>query len=218
LRRVLIPVLNPQFKKQVQKVAPLIKSEVNVKLIEFVEDTDGMFTKKIKPDFKILGRKLGKKMKTMAGLLNGFSQKDIQLLINKGFYDLDLQGESYRLRADEVEISTEDIPGWLVSNYQNLTVALDIKISPELKAEGIARELVNKIQRLRKEQAFNITDRIVVELENQHDVGLAIKEFKDYICTEILATDLKLLPKLEEGTAIDINDTSIRVNIYVNKK
>ncbi len=218
LRRVLIPVLNPQFKKQVQKVAPLIKSEVNVKLIEFVEDTDGMFTKKIKPDFKILGRKLGKKMKTMAGLLNGFSQKDIQLLINKGYYDLDLQGESYRLRADEVEISTEDIPGWLVSNYQNLTVALDIKISPELKAEGIARELVNKIQRLRKEQAFNITDRIVVELENQHDVGLAIKEFKDYICTEILATDLKLLPKLEEGTAIDINDTSIRVNIYVNKK
>ncbi len=213
LARILIPVLDEQFKKQVQQVENLIRSEVNVKKVEYVDDTSGVIVKKIKPDFKQLGSKLGPKMKSLVRVLNEFSQDDIKRLERERSITIDLEEEPYELKREEVEITTEDIPGWLVASEKNLTVALDITITKELEAEGIARELVNKIQRLRKEKGFRVTDRIKVALEDQPRLHYAINAFKDYICTEILATDLTFSQDISSDTVIDVNDVPIKADI-----
>ena len=213
LNKILVPVLNKSFKEQLIKVEELIKSEVNVKEVEYVEDTAGIITKKIKPDFKKLGKKLGPKMKLLTQALGNFTQQDIVNIETKGSYTINLENEPFELLLDEVEISSEDIPGWLVANEGNLTVALDITITDELKAEGDARELVNRIQRLRKDKDFNIIDRIKVEVERNEDIISALNHFKDYICTEILADNISVKDQLNNGEVVDINETPVKINV-----
>jgi isoleucyl-tRNA synthetase len=213
LGKVMIPVLDQHFKEQVKKVEELILAEVNVKTMEYVDDTAGIIVKKAKPDFRQLGKKLGPKMKFLTGALSQFDQNDIARLEQDGYFDFDLDGEIVRINKEELDITSEDIPGWLVATDGPLTVALDIHISEDLGKEGIAREFVNKVQRLRKEMDFNITDRIIVEIESNKAVENAIKEFKNYICTEILAEQLLLKEKVANGNQIEINEVSVKINL-----
>lgn len=216
LQKMLIPVTDEHTKKQIEAVSNLIKNEVNVKEINYLTDTEGFIKKKIKPDYKVLGKKLGPKMKAVTKALAGFSQQDIQTLEKQGYFDVPADDETIRLTRDEVEITSEDIPGWSVATQGPLTVALDITLTPELRDEGKARELVNRIQRLRKEQDFELTDRITVKLTETENLKSAIINFNNYICTEILADRLELVPQLKDGTVIEVDDT--KLNVRINKK
>lgn len=213
LNKILIPVLNPHFEQQVKQVEGLILSEVNVKEVEYISDTAGVIKKRIKPDFKKLGRKLGPKMKLLAQALGQFDQEDIAKLEKAGGHTFDLDGESVFVERNEVEITSEDIPGWLVANEGDLTVALDVTLTKELIDEGHAREFVNRVQRLRKEKDFEVTDRITVEVEHHPELEGAFANFKDYICTEILAERLTVSDNLRDAETIDVNDIHLKVNI-----
>lgn len=216
LQKVMIPVLNPEMKVQLQQVEDLVKAEVNVKEMEYITDTEGIIKKKIKPNFKALGNKLGAKMKGVTAGLAKFTQHDIAMLEKEGQYVLQIEGESVTLLLNEVDIAAEDIPGWSVASKGALTVALDITLSEELKQEGDAREFVNRIQNIRKESGFELTDRIFVKvLDNEH-IRPSLTEFKKYICAEILADTLDLVPELQDGTEIEVNDALLKVS--VNKK
>jgi len=215
LQKVLIPVLNPGMKEQLQKVEDLIKAEVNIKELAYLTDTDGFIKKKIKPDFQALGKKLGPKMKAVSAALSAFTQEDILKLEKDGSYTLLIDNEPLILQIDEVEITSEDIPGWTVANKGILTVALDVTVTQELKNEGNARELVNKIQRIRKENGYELTDRIKVQVSGQESLNQSITQFNDYICAEILADKLELVPEIPGGTEIDVND--ILLKVFVTK-
>jgi isoleucyl-tRNA synthetase len=216
LQKVLIPVLDPKMKAQLQNVEELIKSEVNVKEINYLTETEGFIKKKIKPNFVALGKKLGSKMKTVSSALSQFTQEDISKLEKEGQYNLSIDGEPVILQLSEVEISSEDIPGWTVANKGSLTVALDISITPELEHEGNAREFVNRIQKIRKDSGFELTDRIEVKVAAINGLKNSLARFNDYICAEILADKLELVTEIEDGTEIEINDTSLKV--IVSKK
>lgn len=216
LQKVLIPVLNPEMKQQIQRVEDLIKAEVNVKEIEYLSPDNTFIRKKIKPNFVALGKKLGPKMKTVTALLSKFSQEQIGLLEKEGQYNLSLNGEELILQASEVEISSEDIPGWLVANKGSLTVALDVTVTPQLEQEGNAREFVNRIQKIRKDSGFELTDRILVKVAAVKGLKNALAQFKDYICAEILADELEILSEIEGGNEIEVND--IQVKVIVTKK
>ena len=216
LQRILLPVINDRFEDQVEKVKPLILSEVNVKEIEYLKDSSGMFSKKIKPDFKVLGKKLGPKMKEMAGVLAGFSQEDIQLLEQESTIHVNLSGEVYVLQIDEVDIQTEDIEGWMVASQDGITVALDVQIDDDLRREGNAREMVNRIQRERKELGFEVTDRIVISIEESAVVTNTVDSFGDYIASEVLASDINVVPSrtLKEGAfELDVNGNPVKLTI-----
>lgn len=213
LNKILIPVLNAHFEQQVKQVEELILSEVNVKEVEYISDTAGVIKKRIKPDFKKLGRKLGPKMKLLAQALGQFDQEDIARLEQAGGHTFDLDGESVFVERNEVEITSEDIPGWLVANEGDLTVALDVTLTKELIDEGHAREFVNRVQRLRKEKDFEVTDRITVEVERHPELEGAFANFKDYICTEILAERLTVSDNLRDAETIDVNDIDLKVDI-----
>lgn len=215
LRKVLIPVLSDRMKMQVEKVADLVKSEVNVKEIEFLDKDNGFIKKKIKPSYVALGKKLGAKMKPVAAAITGFSQEDIALLEREGSAALMIDNEPLLVRLDEVEITSEDIPGWIVANKDALTVALDITITPELVSEGNARELVNRIQKIRKDTGFELTDRIRVKVSDSPALRESIAQFNTYICAEILADSLELVSELPNGTEIEVNDIPLKV--YVTK-
>lgn len=192
LRRILLPVLDESFKDQVDAVNNLILAEVNVKEIEYITDTSGIIRKRIKPNFKTLGRRLGKHMKSASKLIQAFSQKEITELENSGSTILTIEGIDYRLGIEDFEISTEDIPGWQVASDGQITVALDTSIDEILEAEGIAKELVNRIQNIRKSKGFNVTDKIVVVLEKNIAIKPALDNFSDYICNETLAVQLNV--------------------------
>lgn len=193
LQKVLLPVLDAEFERQVEDVKPLILAEVNAKEIAYLrDDDDGFLQKRIKPNFKTLGRRLGKNMKLAAQAINQFSQEDIANLEKTGTYQLQAGEETYELTLEDFEITTADIPGWKVATDSKLTVALDVTITPELKAEGMARELVNRIQNIRKDRDFNVTDRIQVVLGEEPEVAEAVKQFGDYISGEVLANKLTL--------------------------
>jgi isoleucyl-tRNA synthetase len=215
LQRILIPVLNPAMKEQLQKVEDLIKTEVNVKEIQYLTDTEGFIKKKIKPSFIALGKKLGAKMKAVSTALSDFTQEDILKLEKDGSYTLFIDGEPLILQINEVEITSEDIPGWMVASKEALTVALDVTVSPELENEGNARELINRIQKIRKESGFELTDRITVKVSDQKILNQSITQFKDYICAEILADKLELVPEIPNGTEIEVND--ILLKVFVTK-
>ncbi|MBS1598230.1 MAG: isoleucine--tRNA ligase [Bacteroidetes bacterium] len=216
LQKVLIPVLNPLMKEQLVKVEDLIKTEVNVKEIKYLTDTDGFIKKKIKPNFIALGKKLGAKMKLVSAALNNFSQTDIAKLENEGHYNLLIGDEHLILQIDEVEIASEDIPGWTVANKGVLTVALDINVTPELENEGNARELVNRIQKIRKDNGYELTDRILVKIAEAATLKDSITQFNHYICAEILADKLELVSEIANGTEIEVNDVPLKV--FVTKK
>jgi len=216
LQKVLIPVLNPAMKHQLEKVEDLVKSEVNVKEIQYLVETEGFIKKKIKPNFVALGKKLGSKMKAVSAALGQFTQDDIAKFEKEGQYNLSIDGEPVILQVHEVEINSEDIPGWTVASKGSLTVALDITITPELEHEGNAREFVNRIQKIRKDSGFELTDRINVKVSATNGLKESLAQFKDYICAEILADKFDLVPEMEDGTEIEVNDISLKV--IVSKK
>jgi len=216
LQKVLIPVLNPAMQEQLQKVESLLKAEVNVKEIEYLGADNTFIQKKIKPNFVALGKKLGPKMKAVSTALSQFTQEDILQLEKEGQYNLSIEGEPVILQIAEVEISSEDIPGWTVAGKGSLTVALDVTVTPELEAEGQAREFVNRIQKIRKDSGFELTDRVEIRVAAPDGLKDALAQFKTYICAEILADTLEIVPELTEGTEIDIND--LLLNVIVSKK
>ena len=211
LQKVLIPVLSKSMEEQLKKVEDLIKTEVNVKQVQYLSDTEGFIKKRIKPNFVALGKKLGPKMKAVSAALAAFTQDDIMKTEKEGQYNLSIDGEAVTLHLSEVEISSEDVPGWTVTSKGPLTVALDITVTPELESEGNAREFVNRIQKIRKESGFELTDRIVVKVAASNGLKNSLAQFNDYICAEILADKLELVPEIEDGTEIEINDTSLKV-------
>ncbi len=216
LQKVLIPVLDSNMQVQLQKIENLIKAEVNVKELEYITDTEGFIKKRVKANFKSLGSRLGAKMKAASAAISQFTQQDISIIEKEGHYNLALDGETVSLLLSDVEIATEDIPGWSVASKGNLTVALDISISEALKMEGDAREFVNRIQNIRKENGFELTDRIFVSLLENDLLKSSINEFKNYICAEILADNLVWVSEMPEGTGIEVNDVQLKVS--VNKK
>ena len=211
LQKLLMPVQSEEMKQQLRKVEDLIKTEVNVKDIDYLHSTEGFIKKKIKPNFVALGKKLGPKMKAVSAALSGFTQDDISKIEKDGQYNLSIDGEPVILQLAEVEINSEDIPGWTVANKGALTVALDITVTPELEHEGNAREFVNRIQKIRKDSGFQLTDRIEVKVAASNGLKNSLAQFNDYICAEILADKLELVPEIEEGTEIEINDISLKV-------
>ena len=211
LQKVLIPVLNTSMKEQLQKVEDLIKAEVNVKEIEYLDPDNTFISKKIKANFVALGKKLGPKMKTVASLLSQFNQEQIRQLEKDGQYNLPVDGEDLILQASDVEITSEDIPGWLVASKGQLTVALDVTISEELEHEGNAREFVNRIQKIRKDSGFELTDRIEVGVMAENGLKNSLAQFKDYICAEILADKLEFLTDNNSGIEIEVNDIQLKV-------
>ena len=211
LQKVLIPALNASMKSQLQKVEDLIKAEVNVKEVEYLDADNTFISKKIKPNFVALGKKLGPKMKAVTSALSQFNQTDIAKFEKEGNYNLLIEGEPVILQIAEVEITSEDIPGWTVANKGQLTVALDITISPELEAEGNAREFVNRIQKIRKDSGFELTDRIEVKVAAHNGMKNSLAQYNTYICAEILADKLEILPEIQDGTQIEVNDVSLKV-------
>ena len=199
LTKIMIPVLKEGFEQQVDAVKPLILSEVNIKDIEYLTDTSGVLVKKIKPNFKALGPKYGKIMKQIAAVINTFTQDDIAAIERDEKYDITVADQNVTLTIDDVEILSEDIPGWLVASEGKLTVALDINVTPELKMEGIAREMVNRIQNIRKDSDFEVTDKIKVYVNRHEAINSAIDTHAEYIASQTLAVSVEL----SEGLSVD---------------
>lgn len=216
LQKVLIPVFNPVMKQQIEKVAELIKSEVNIKEIEYLTESNGFISKKIKPNFAALGKKLGAKMKLVTNALTSFTQQDIQTIEQEKSYTLRLGDEEIVLQLEDVDIQSEDVPGWTVANKGLLTVALDVTITPALEQEGNARELINRIQKIRKDNGYELTDRILVKLSENPALKPSISEFYTYICAEILADSIEWFPDVTNGFEIEVNDITLK--ILVTKK
>ena len=214
LTAIMIPVLDEAQKQDIEAVADLIMSEVNVKGINYVGGDAGILVKRIKPDFKKLGPKFGKNMKAAAQALTSLEQSQIAQFEKDGKIALTLNGEEAVVELTDVEVISEDIPGWLVANDGNITVALDITITDDLRKEGIARELVNRIQNVRKSKDFNITDRIVVKITPDEHVNDAVAQFKDYIAKQVLAVAIELAPV--EGAdviALDMDDYELKITV-----
>jgi len=211
LSKILVPVLDSSFQAKVEKVKDLILSETNIKDIEFITDTTGIIKKKVKPNFKVLGAKVGKDMKMVASAIQSMDAAQIQELENQG--SIQLTGTEYVISSEDVEIIAEDVEGWQVANLGRLTVALDVNISAELKDEGMARELINRIQNLRKDKGFEVTDRINVTLSQNTEIQQAVDNNFSYICTEILADSLKFDSALANGDAIEIDGENLLLSI-----
>ena len=213
LQKIMLPVLDQDFARRIEAVKDLILSEVNVKELQLIEDTAGVLVKKIKPNFKTIGKKYGKHMKAIIAITNQWSQDDIIAVDKNKGWTGEIQGESIVLETSDFEISTDDIPGWIVATEGNYTVALDETISRALKNEGIAREFVNRIQNLRKESGLEVTDRIELKIKSDDKINLAINDNLNYICSETLANSLdlveevkgeKLVFEVEEGVSTEL--------------
>jgi len=213
LQKVLIPVMDPAMKLQLEKIEDLIKAEVNVKEISYITETEGFIKKKIKPNFKLLGAKLGGQMKEAAGIITEFSQHQISALEKESVIEITLSSGIFELSATDVDIIAEDIPGWSVASKGALTVALDITLTDELKKEGDARELINRVQNIRKESGFDVTDRIFVQLFGGESIKRSIIDYNDYICREILAESIVWVSELANGTEIEINEVQLKVEV-----
>jgi isoleucyl-tRNA synthetase len=217
LQKIIIPILNEQFKTQILAVEDLILSEVNVKEMELLSADSGIFVKSIKANFSTLGPKYGKFMKGIAAALQSFTAQDIQTIESTGKYVLDIQGEKLEIELSDVEILTQDIPGWLVANEGKYTVALDVTLTQELKEEGIARELVNKIQGMRKDSDYELTDKIEIFIEKNTQIDNAILNFKNYICTETLANKIELVENIQtQSLNVEVED-GVFTNISITK-
>ena len=213
LQKILIPVLNPKMKVQIERVEDLIRSEVNVKEVEYISSDNNVIRKKIKPNYQSLGKKMGARMKAVAAELAGFSQEQISELERAGVYNLLIENETVPIYLTDVEVTSEDLPGWLVAVKGAVTVALDVTITADLLNEGNAREFVNRVQKLRKESGFELTDRIFVEVSGAGELEKSITAFKPYICSEILADDLIFKPEIDCGTMIDVNEQTFQVKV-----
>ena len=206
LQRVMIPVLDEVSKAEINAVSDLIKAEVNVKEIQLIDDASGVLVKQIKPNFKALGPRFGKYMGLISKEIQNFTQEQINKIEREGALTLDISGKSINLTTEDVEISSQDIPGWLVANANGITVALDITLTDELRNEGIARELVNRIQNIRKDSGFEVTDKIKVQLESEPIIEAAVKANEGYIKSETLTNELVFVSKIDNGTEIEFDD------------
>ncbi len=215
LQKIMIPIDSETQKNEILAVADLIKSEVNVKEIEVLEDASDILVKNIKPNFKVLGPRFGKDMKAVAQLVNNFTADDIKKIEQNGILDVDINGKSITLERGDVEITSQDIEGWLVANEGALTVALDVAITDDLRKEGIARELINRIQNLRKDSGFELTDRIDVILQNDEQVANAVGANMAYIKAETLANELEIIDELENG--IDVVFDDVNTKLFIQK-
>ena len=209
LQKVLLPVLDIKFAERIKNVEAIIKAEVNVKEIQYIDDASGLLVKKVKSNFAKLGKQYGAKMKDVAAVINTFTKEDIQAIekgtLTKGGFDLVLE---------DVLISSEDIAGWAVAAEAGITVALDITLTDELKKEGIARDFVNRIQNLRKDMGLQVLDKIMIEVENhQATATTALAEFKHYICTETQAISLEFKDKIEEAVEVDMDEFVLKVKL-----
>ena len=213
LQCIMIPVVDKEQRAHIEAVKALIMSEVNVKDIKFVDGAAGVLVKKVKCDFKKMGPKFGKQMKAVAAAVAEMSQEAIAELEKNGSYTLQLDGTDVVVEAADVEIFSEDIPGWLVANEGKLTVALDVTVTEELRREGIARELVNRIQNIRKSSGLEITDKIKITLSKNQQTDDAVNEYKDYICNQVLGTSLTLTDEVENGTELNFDDFSLYVSV-----
>lgn len=213
LSKILIPVLSNKMKTQFSKVESYILSEVNVKQIEYVDDASGIVKKKIKPNFKELGKRAGAKMKAIQNAVMAFTANDITTIEREQQYNLNIEGETFELLISDVEILTEDIPGWLVASESGLTVALDVTITEELRLEGNAREFVNKVQNLRKDKDFQVLDRIKVTVVKNEILEKTLATFKDYIANEVLANEILLVDSLKEFDEVEMNEEILNVSI-----
>ena len=213
LQKIMIPVLDEIQRSEIEAVADLIKTEVNVKEIRLLDDASGILVKRIKPNFKVLGPRFGKDMKLISAAVNKLDQKDIQEIEREGKISLQIENKSIILELEDVEISSQDIEGWLVASAGSLTVALDITIDEELKQEGIARELVNRIQNLRKDSGFEVTDKIDIRILKDGLVERAVKSNMNYIKNETLASELNFEEQMEDGLAITFDDVNTKLSI-----
>lgn len=211
LQKMMVPALKPELVELIESVKEIVLSEVNVKELEVLRDVSGVLVKRIKPDFKKLGPKHGSLMKQISGAVNQFSQEDIQKLEDEGRYELSLGDEKVLLTEEDVSITTDDIPGWLVMSEDHLTVALDVTISEELRYEGIARELINRIQNLRKDSGLEVTDRIALKVQKTEAVEEALKRNQNYIREETLADKLEMEDRLEAGLDVSFDDIETRI-------
>lgn len=222
LQKLMVPILDEKFKRQLEDVEDLILAETNVKELEYLIDTEGVLVKKIKPNFKTLGPRYGKIMKQIAAVVNQFDTNDIAEIEAKGVKNLMIEGGEVILELGDVEISTQDIPGWLVMSEGRLTAALDVTLTEELRSEGIAREFVNRIQNLRKESGLEVTDKIHLKIVQHKEINSAINENKNYICSETLTGQLDIVDELDinEGVEVELDNdviTSIAIK-KLNKK
>ncbi|MBC3845463.1 isoleucine--tRNA ligase [Winogradskyella echinorum] len=215
LQKIMIPVDSKQQKEEIEAVSDLIKHEVNIKEVELLEDASDILVKQIKPNFKALGPKFGKDMKLISSAISTFTADDIKKIEQIGSLDVEINGKNITLGLDDVEITSQDIEGWLVANEGALTVALDVTINEELRNEGIARELVNRIQNLRKDSGFEVTDKIDVQLQNDPQIDAAIASNEDYIKSETLTEDLKIIDTLNNG--IEIAFDEVNTKLFIKK-
>ena len=210
LAQIMIPAIDDTQKRHIQAVSELVKSEVNVKALNFIE-SQGILVKKVKCNFRVMGKKFGKWMKAVASQMDSLTQDDIADFEKTGFYEFDLSDEHVIVDIADVEIISEDIPGWLVSNEGNLTVALEVELTDELRNEGMARELINRIQNLRKETGFEITDRIIVTIESHEKTNAALDSFSDLIKNQVLANDIVIADN--NGTEVDLDGFKLRITV-----
>ena len=213
LQKIMIPILDEKQKEEILAVSDLIKSEVNVKEIQLLDDASGILVKQIKPNFKVLGPKFGKDMRLVARAVASFNQEDIQKIEQEGEISIEIENKSINLQLQDVEISSQDIEGWLVATSGTITVALDVTINEDLRKEGIARELVNRIQNLRKESGFEVTDKIEIKILKDGLVEDAVESNLSYIKTETLTAELNFEEKLEIGTVIAFDEVNTKLFI-----
>jgi isoleucyl-tRNA synthetase len=218
LQKILIPILKDSDKQHILNVEELILSEINVKEIEYVGEDSGVLIKKIKPNFRKLGQHFGAKMKMLTPIINGMSQDEIKQLEKEGAFEIDLDGDKVSLTLEDVEITSEDIPGWLVASEDGLTVALDVTLTDDLKKEGLSRDLVNRIQNLRKDDGLEVQDKINVKVSaTEAIVSEAIADYKSYIQKETQAVALEYVKELNDGTELDIDGLIVKLSVEVAK-
>jgi isoleucyl-tRNA synthetase len=213
LQKLLIPISSDQMMQQLKKVEDLILAEVNVKEIQYLPADNDFIKKRVKPNFVILGKKLGAKMKAAAAMITALDQQSIRKLEQEGSLSILLEEESIEILRDEVEIQSEDVAGWMVASRSAFTVALDVSVTPALENEGNARELVNRIQKIRKDQNLELTDRINVEIQSDPELDYSFTDFNAYICAEILADQVLLKQGLTEGVETEINGKTLKINV-----
>ena len=216
LQRIMIPVLNDQQRSEILAVADLIKTEVNVKTIELLDDASDILVKQIKPNFKVLGPRFGKDMRFVASAISEMNAKEITKIEQEGEISIDVNGNLTKLTLEDVEITSQDIEGWLVANNSGITVALDVTISEDLRKEGIAREFVNRIQNLRKDSGYEVSDTIAIKIQKDGKIETAVTDNMEYIKNETLATSLDLVEELDNGTVVEFDDVTTKLFIDKN--
>ncbi len=214
LPKILVPFKNEDEKNTLIEISEFIKSEINVKEVELISDSSSILVKKAKPNFKVLGPKYGKNLKEVVNQINSLQIDKINAIDDGGLVKIRLNDVDYTLSSDDVEIYFEDIEGWLVASENGKTIALDTSINESLKNEGISREIVNRIQNLRKESNFNVSDKIIIELERNNLIEKAIFANLDYVKNETLAKELNFLDNLDSTSKIEFDDFSLGVKIY----